>query len=69
MSTLLTIPETVEHYKVNGKPRFSSWFLYTNTKSGVIPCVRISGKVFICLETFERHLENLETMSLQKAGR
>lgn len=67
--TLLTVPEAVEHYKVDGKPRFSQWFLYTNTKNGTIPCVRISGKVFICLETFERYLENLENASLQKTGR
>lgn len=62
--TLLTIPEAVEHYKVNGKPRFSEWFLYTNTKNGTIPCVRIGGKVFICLETFERFLENTENLAV-----
>lgn len=69
MATLLTIPETVKAHTINGKPRFSVWFLYTRTKDGTIPSVRIAGKVFICKESFERYIESLETLSLQKAGR
>lgn len=58
--TLLTIPETVEHFTINGKPRFSQWFLYTNTKKGSIPSVRIGGKILIDLEAFEDHLRNIQ---------
>lgn len=58
--TLLTIPETVERYTINGKPRFSRWFLYTNTKKGTIPSIRISGKIFIEIDTFEKYLNSLQ---------
>lgn len=58
--TLLTIPEMVEHYKVNGRPRFSQWFLYTQTKQGRIPgSVRIGGKVFIDTDIFEQWIMNV----------
>lgn len=63
--TLLTVPEVVEYYSVNGKPRFSEWFIYTNTKNGVIPCVRISGKLFVCVETFEKYVQELERKSIK----
>jgi hypothetical protein len=58
MRTLLTIPETIKHYTVEGVPRFSEWWLYTNAKAGKIPSIKISGKRFICIEEFEKFIDN-----------
>lgn len=59
MATLMTIPEMVQRYTVDGRKLFSEWFLYTKGKQGEIPgYIRIAGKVLIDVEAFERQISN-----------
>ncbi len=67
MATLLTIPEMVKRHTKDGKKLFSEWFFYVHGKQGDIPgYVRIGGKVFIDIDSFERYIEN---EGIQRIGR